>query len=124
MNAFHLIADEMPKAAKAITAPATRPGRPMIRARGVSPTAANPLGEAPHGPATHIEPWMAAAFADLVHAAETDAPYALLSCFMNGKPAVVIAYLREDGDRSHVLPLFVAVQAGMAFQPHDDEPPD
>ena len=36
---------------------------------------------------------MEAAFGNLVDAAEDDAPFALVSCFMNGEPAAMIAFL-------------------------------
>jgi len=70
---------------------------------------------------THIEPWMEIAFRGLTHASETGEPYALISCFMNGKPAALIAATHREGARTHVLPLFMAVQPGMQFTPHADE---
>jgi hypothetical protein len=73
---------------------------------------------------THIEPWMEAAFYGLTHASETGEPFALISCFMNGEPAALIAATHREGNRTHVLPLFMAVQPGMQFTAHDDESGD
>lgn len=112
MIAFRDIKLEMRDACRAVTHPATMAGTPARVARG-------DFGD--EAPETHIEPWMAAAFAELVRAYDTNAPFALVSCFMNGKPATLIAYLSEDGNRRHVTPLFVAVQSGMVFTPHTDE---
>lgn len=70
----------------------------------------------------HVEPWMATAFHGLLHARETGEPYGLISCFMNGQPAAVIGLAREVMGRTHVLPLFLAVTAGMKFSEHPPEP--
>ena len=67
---------------------------------------------------------MAIAFENLTHASETGEPFALLSCFMNGKPAVLIAATRNEGRSTHVLPLFMAVQPGMHFSEHGPEKDD
>jgi hypothetical protein len=68
-----------------------------------------------------VEPWMEAAFYGLIHAAETDEPYALVPCTMNGEPAVLLALMREKGNSTHVLPLFMAVQPWMKFGPAPGE---
>jgi hypothetical protein len=122
MNALHSIAAEMQRTARAVTEPNTRAsGKPIVQARGVRASTAA-LAQDDDEPVTHIQPWMAEAFAGLVRAADTDAPFALLSCFMNGRPAAVIAYVHDEGRRKHVLPLFMAVQSGMHFTPHEDAP--
>lgn len=59
--------------------------------------------------AATIEPWMAAAFGQLVRASETDAPFALVTCRVNGKPSACIAITKQEADRLWVQPLFVAV---------------
>lgn len=69
---------------------------------------------------THIEPWMELAFRGLTHASETGEPFALVSCFMNGEPAALIAATHTVGSRTHILPLFMAVQPGMHFTSHGD----
>jgi hypothetical protein len=71
---------------------------------------------------THIEPWMEVAFNGLTHASETGEPYALVSCYMNGQPAALIAATHQRGDGTYILPLFMAVQPGMKFTPHLGEP--
>lgn len=70
-----------------------------------------------------IEPWMEAYFEALTQASETGAPFTLVPCFMNGKPAVVIALARPQGRRIHVMPLFLACQPWMNFsgQPGESE---
>jgi hypothetical protein len=73
---------------------------------------------------THIEPWMELAFKGLTHASETGEPFALVSCFMNGEPAALIAATHTVGSRTHILPLFMAVQPGMHFSPHGDNTGD
>jgi hypothetical protein len=121
---FLTIADEMVKAAHAVTLPSTEDaGSPIVRAHGVRASASRLFNEQDE-PRTHIEPWMAEAFGALVRSAVTDAPFALMSCYMNGAPAAVIAYVQENGTHSHVLPLFMAVQPGMKFTPHEDDAPD
>jgi hypothetical protein len=67
---------------------------------------------------SHIDPWMEAAFYGLTHANETGESFALISCFMNGKPAAVIALTQNDGRRTHVMPLFLACQPWMNFASH------
>ncbi|WP_234686100.1 hypothetical protein [Bradyrhizobium monzae] len=73
------------------------------------------------GADTNIEPWMELAFGGLTHASETGEPFALISCFMNGQPAAIIAATNTQGGRTHILPLFMAVQPWMKFTPHPDE---
>jgi hypothetical protein len=63
----------------------------------------------------HIDPWMEIAFEGLIHASETGDPFALVPCFMNGKPAVIIAAMRSFGRKVHVTPLFLACQPWMNF---------
>jgi hypothetical protein len=71
---------------------------------------------------SHIEPWMELAFKGLTHASETGEPFALVSCFMNGQPAALIAATHQRGDGTYILPLFMAVQPGMKFTPHLGDP--
>jgi hypothetical protein len=122
MNAFHTIRAEMHEAAASVTHPHGQDGAaPMIKAPTRSRSQNAPGDDQPD---THIEPWMAQAFAGLVRAVETDEPFVLLSCFMNGRPAAVIAYIRDEGRRKYVMPLFMAVQPGMHFTPHEEDEPD
>jgi hypothetical protein len=112
MKAFQSVRAEMREACSGITHPATRTA--SAPARVVRP---GPDPEA----VTHIEPWMEAAFGGLTHASETGEPFMLVSCFMNGNPAVIIAATHQRGTHTHVLPLFMAVQPGMQFTPHEGD---
>jgi hypothetical protein len=107
MKAFHSIRSEMRATCSSLTDPARgQPAPPMTR--GGTEDETDDID-------THIEPWMEVAFKGLTHASETDEPYALISCFMNGKPAALIAATHPEGTRTHVLPLFLAVQPWMKF---------
>lgn len=119
MKAFASVRAEMRHAASTVTHPSH--GEPDTPIR----IACAGQGDADDDGPSYIEPWMAAAFRAVTHASETDEPFALLSCFMNGKPAVIIAGMHQQGGSTHVLPLFMAVQQGMRFSEHapeDDEP--
>jgi hypothetical protein len=115
MKAFQSIRAEMREAIIATT----HPGNPV--------TAARPMQrqqETPDEEDGYIEPWMEIAFRALTHASQTGEPFALVSCFMNGQPAVVIAATRDEGERTHILPLFVACQPGMLIRPHPEDVDD
>jgi hypothetical protein len=113
MKAFHSIRSEMRATCSSLTDPARgEPAPPMTRGGG---------GDDADSIDTHIEPWMEVAFKGLTHASETDEPYALISCFMNGKPAALIAATHQEGSRTHVLPLFLAVQPWMTFRGHPED---
>jgi hypothetical protein len=115
MIAFRDIKAEARENALRLTSPAfTEAGSPARMARG---KATDP-GD---GEDSHIEPWMEAAFAGLTHASETGEPFALLSCFMNGQPAALVAATHRQGSRTHVLPLFLAVQPWMKFSEHPED---
>jgi hypothetical protein len=73
---------------------------------------------------THIQPWMAAAFGSLVHSGQSEEPFVLLSCLMNGEPAALIAYARDNGRRTFFTPLFLAVQPWMKFAADPRDEPD
>jgi hypothetical protein len=94
---------------------------PMVRTR---PSARDRRATDDEASDTFIEPWMEVAFHALSHASETGEPFALISCLVNGKPAAIIAATRQRGNGMEVMPLFLAVQPGMTFRLHPDEPPD
>jgi len=71
--------------------------------------------------AATIEPWMAAAFGQLVRASETDASFALVTCRVNGKPSACIAITKQDGPRLWVQPLFVAVTPSITVDAHGED---
>jgi hypothetical protein len=112
MKAFQNIRSEMRDSAAFVTNPVQG---------GASQPARISHADTPQGPGTNIEPWMEHAFRALTHASQTGEPFALVSCFMNGQPAAVIAATRDDGERTHILPLFVACQAGMVIRPHPED---
>ena len=115
MIAFHDIKAEARETAAYVTHPARAEARPpAVVIRGEQPP--DDTEET-----SHIEPWMEVSFKALTHASETGEPFALISCFMNGAPAALIAATQRLGDRTHVLPLFMAVQPWMKFSPHLDE---
>lgn len=74
----------------------------------------------------YIDPWMEDAFHHLAHASEDGAPFALVPCSMNGKPAAVIAAVQQRGSSLHVMPLFLACQPWMKFGAvsEDEEGPE
>ncbi len=74
---------------------------------------ANDDSDEPH---PHIDPWMEAAFEGLIHASETGDPFALVPCFMNGKPAAIIAAMRSFGRKLHVTPAVRRLPAVDAVQ--------
>lgn len=108
MRAFQNVRTEMRETCTEVSqpqmqdAPPARIGRRQHRESGDAPDGA-------------IEPWMEAAFEGLTHASETGDPFALVPCFMNGKPAAVIALARPLGRKVHVMPLFLACQPWMKF---------
>ncbi|MCP1839114.1 hypothetical protein ACVIHI_007972 [Bradyrhizobium sp. USDA 4524] len=83
------------------------PGMPAQIARGHDGAAPDEV--------SHIDPWMEVSFNALTRASETGEPFALISCFMNGQPAAVIAATHRQGSRTQVMPLFMAVQPWMNF---------
>src|SRR4051812_4346256 len=99
MIAFHNIRTEMRESCVHLTNPATGKGD-ALRIRRIS------RRRVEEHDSTHIEPWMEVAFSGLTHASETGEPFALISCFMNGQPAALIAAMHREGHRTHVLPLF------------------
>lgn len=108
MIAFRDIKAEMRDAIAAVTAPyGGEPPPPKRITRGHAAPADDM--DSP------IEPWMEAAFYGLIHAAQTDDPFALVPCLMNGEPAVIIAAMRQFGRKTHATPLFLACQAWMNF---------
>jgi hypothetical protein len=115
MKAFQNIRTEMRDSAAMVTSPA--------QAGAAAPARISRAGVRGR-PGSHIEPWMEIAFRGLTHASETGEPYALVSCFMNGRPAAVIAATHDDGERTHILPLFVACQPGMQIRPHPEDVDD
>jgi len=50
------------------------------------------------------------------------ANFALFSCFVDGKPAVAIVSVNEDGPGYAVTPLFVSVTPDMVLTDHDGTP--
>jgi hypothetical protein len=107
MKAFRSIRDEMKDTAAFISHPyAGRARRPMERQREASEA-----DEVPHG----IEPWIEAAFEELIHAGRTGAPFVLAPCLMNDEPSTIIGFAYERGGRTHIRPLFLACQAWMMF---------
>lgn len=112
MKAFHNVRSEMRETCIEVSQPPTqepaRLARVMRLRRGHIERDEGESG-------THIDPWMEAAFHGLTHASETGEPFALVSCFMNGKPAAVIALARPVGSKIHVMPLFLACQPWMDF---------
>jgi hypothetical protein len=113
MRAFQNVRSQMRENAIHLTSPNAVPARPPAQVSH----------EPDMDEDTHIEPWMELAFKGLTHASETGEPYALVSCYMNGQPAALIAATHQRGDGTYVLPLFMAVQPGMKFTSHlgDDE---
>lgn len=109
MRAFHDIRTEMRETCRSLTGPFEMGGL------GTVARVSRDASEDEHDLTDHIEPWMAAAFEGLIHAGETDDPFALVPCFMNGKPAAVIAAIRTFGRKVHVTPLFLACQPWMTF---------
>jgi hypothetical protein len=116
MRAFHDIKHEMRETCISLTRPDTGPvDTPMQKYKGLREQA-----KRPHAKASPFEPWMQAAFGEITRAAETGAPIALVSCIMNGKPAVVIGVAGQQGSKTHVLPLFLACQPWMNFSQDPD----
>jgi hypothetical protein len=114
MEAYRSVRDEMRATCRLITQHAAAGVQPPARImRGGSPE--DDDGE------TYIEPWMAVAFEAITHANETGEPFALISCLNNGKPAALIAATHRQGHRTHVLPLFVAVDGSMRFSAQPDD---
>jgi hypothetical protein len=112
MKAYAELKAAMRAAGESLTSPELRgSGIPARVAAGESPCDADREDER-H---PHIEDWMEEAFAALVQAGEEGAPFALVPCFMNGKPAAVIAAVRPQGRKLHVMPLFLACQPWMKF---------
>ncbi|EJW11628.1 hypothetical protein A33M_2931 [Rhodovulum sp. PH10] len=112
MKAFRNIRDEMREAVILATSLNMPPGdAPMRQARPGGGHTGDEEG-------TNIAPWMAASFAELVRAYETDAPFALISCFVNGEPTATIALTKPEGDSLMVMPLFVAVTPSMVVTDH------
>jgi|ERR1051325_6434349 hypothetical protein len=48
--------------------------------------------------------------------------FALLSCFLNGKPTAAIVAVNRDGRDYIVSPLFVALTPGLVLTDHDGRP--
>jgi hypothetical protein len=116
MIAFQDIRSEMRKNAIHLTSPDA-----AAAARGPAQVTRSQESDMDEDVDTHIEPWMEVAFKGLTHASETGEPYALVSCYMNGRPAALIAATHQRGDGTYILPLFMAVQPGMQFTPHAGE---
>jgi hypothetical protein len=116
MKAFHSVKAEMRQACIELVSPSSAAGQPARITRGR-------LRDPDEDSDSPIEPWMEAAFHGLTHASEEDAPFALVPCFMNGEPAVIIALAKSEGRRTHVMPLFLACQPWMKFsgQPEREE---
>jgi hypothetical protein len=113
MKAFRDIKTEMcENSASLIEA---RIGRTEVPARIARGSAGDDEGD------SNIAQWMAASFHALTHASETGEPFALVSCFMNGQPAAIIALTRNDGRSTHIMPLFLAVDSSMNFSRHPDQ---
>jgi hypothetical protein len=116
MKAFHNIKTEMRETCLALTHPSAGEPQPCARiGRGGGGRIEDDEAD------THIEPWIELAFRGLTHASETGEPFALVSCFMNGEPAALIAATHQDSRSTHVLPLFIAVQSWMKFSGHAEE---
>jgi hypothetical protein len=114
MEAYRTVRDEMRATCRVVTQPTDATGElPARITRGGSPE--HDDGE------TYIEPWMEVAFEAITHASETGEPFALISCLNNGKPAALIAATHRQGHRTHVLPLFVAVDGSMRFSAQPDD---
>jgi hypothetical protein len=109
MQAFRNVRAEMRDTCLSLTRPGGGESRATVARVARSATDEGPSSE------DHIEPWMEAAFEGLIHAAQTGDPFALVPCFMNGKPAAVIALARQAGRQTHVMPLFLACQPWMSF---------
>ena len=80
MQAFQDIRIEMRESCISLTGPSAPKRDPARIARG-NREQSDPANDL-------IEPWMEAAFYGLTHASETDEPFALIPCSMNGEPAV------------------------------------
>lgn len=48
--------------------------------------------------------------------------FALLSCFLNGSPAVAIVAVSNEGEEYKITPLFVGVTDGMTLTDHEGVP--
>jgi hypothetical protein len=116
MKAFRDVRTEMRESCLDLARPATRKDHPARIARNKPHDRED--SDEPH---PHIDPWMEAAFESLIHASETGDPFALVPCFMNGKPAAIIAAVRTFGCKVHVTPLFLACQPWMQFSEAPDE---
>lgn len=47
--------------------------------------------------------------------------FALMSCFVNGKPTAMIVAARQTGERLEIMPLFVSLTEAMAITDHDGD---
>jgi hypothetical protein len=121
MRAFRDVKDDMRQACRSATQPAPGGTQSPMQAPRPRRYAELESGE-PDGSA--IDPWIEGAFHGLTHASETGAPFALVSCRMNGEPATIIALARQQGRQTHVMPLFLACQPWMKFSAPAEEGDD
>jgi hypothetical protein len=113
MRAFHDIRAQMRENAIRLTNPATEPRTPVQVSR-------------PHATANRedfdarIDSWMVEAFGALITARETNEPFFLLPCSVNGERTAAIVHVShmDDANRAHVTPLFVAMTPGMVLIDH------
>jgi hypothetical protein len=113
MIAFRDIRSEMRENAIRLTNPTTEARTPAQVSRSRASEMGEDLG-------ARIDPWMEEAFAALITARETDEPFLLLPCSVNGEPTAAIVHVShmDDANRTHVTPLFVAVTPGMVLIDH------
>lgn len=113
MEAYRTIRSELRDNAASATNPYAALGKaPMQRQPG--PVDEDPLLKAYD---ENVQSWMEEAFMELVRASQTGEPFTLLPCTVNGEPTAAIVHLshRDDRNRFHVTPLFVAMTPGMVL---------
>jgi hypothetical protein len=110
MRAFHDIRAQMRENAVHLTNPTTEARAPAQ----ISRSRVSGIGEDSDA---RIDPWMEEAFAALLTARETDEPFLLLPCSVNGEPTAAIVHVShmDNANRAHVTPLFVAMTPGMVL---------
>lgn len=113
MQAFRDIKTEMRQNCIDLTSPTPRGPRSPARIGGRG-------GSYDDDTEPGIDQWMEEAFAALITARETEEPFLLLPCSVNGEPTAAIVHVShmDNANRAHVTPLFVAMTPGMVLIDH------